>query len=142
MYDDYAPILQSMKERLLHISDFESENIIATVIADICAENKCGPLAFKHNFPLKNIIKLTSLYDEKDIKFVSNINTHCDFVIYNTLNKAVELVVEVDGSQHKESIQTERDRRKDRLLSNAGIKILRLPTTAINCKEKIIEALK
>lgn len=141
MYDDYAPILQSMKDRLLHVSQFESENIIATVISDICAENNCGPLAFKHNFPLKYIIKPTNLYYEKDIKFVSNINTHCDFVIYNTLNKAIELVIEVDGSQHKECIQAERDRRKDRLLSNAGIKILRLSTTAINCKEKIIDAL-
>lgn len=90
---------------------------------------------------LKYIIKPLNLRDEKDIKFVSNINTHCDFVIYNTLNKAIELVIEVDGSQHNESVQAERDRRKDRLLGDAGIKILRLPITSINCKEKIMDAL-
>lgn len=51
------------------------------------------------------------------------------------------MVVEVDGSQHKEEVQNVRDRRKDRLLTDAGIKILRLPTTTIECKEKIIAVL-
>ena len=56
-------------------------------------------------------------------------------------NKEIELVVEVDGSQHKEAIQAERDSRKDRLLKEAGIKILRLSTTAIECREKIVQML-
>jgi len=51
------------------------------------------------------------------------------------------LVVEVDGSQHREEIQAARDRRKDRLLADAGIKILRLTTTSIECKEKIVAML-
>ena len=62
-------------------------------------------------------------------------------MIYNKLNKEIELVVEVDGSQHKEEIQAARDRRKDRLLNAAGVKVLRLPTTTIECKEKIIAKL-
>ena len=65
----------------------------------------------------------------------------CDFVIYNTLDKKIELVVEVDGSQHQEEIQSARDRRKDRLLQEANIRILRLPTTSMDCKERIIDAL-
>ena len=55
--------------------------------------------------------------------------------------KEIELVVEVDGSQHKKEIQMKRDKRKDRLLTEAGIKILRLSTTTIECKEKIIKLL-
>ena len=51
------------------------------------------------------------------------------------------MVVEVDGSQHKEEVQANRDRRKDRLLSTAGIKILRLLTTTIECREKIVATL-
>ena len=38
-------------------------------------------------------------------------------------------------------MQAARDKRKDRLLTAAGIKILRLPTTTIECKEKIIAVL-
>lgn len=141
MYDDYAPILEKTKKELLNISSFSSENIIATVIEEICKSGDYGVLDYKFNYPLKQVIKLDGLSDFDDIKFVSNINTHCDFLIYNKLDKAIELVVEVDGSQHKESVQAERDKRKDRLLKEAGIKILRLSTTTIECKEKIIAKL-
>lgn len=141
MYDDYSPILGEMKKRILNISEFTSENIIATVIQDICESGECGALSYKFNYPLRAVIKTTSLTDYDDIKFVRNINTHCDFVIYNTLDKKIELVVEVDGSQHQESVQFARDRRKDRLLQGAKIKMLRLPTTSMDCKEKIIAAL-
>lgn len=141
MYDDYAPILEKTKKELLNISSFASENIIATVIDEICRSNEYGTLGYKFNYPLKYVIKINSLSEAEDIKFVSNINTHCDFLIYNKLNKEIEMVVEVDGSQHKEEVQAARDRRKDRLLTAAGIKILRLPTTTIECKEKIIAVL-
>ena len=142
MYDDYSPILTEMKKRLLNISEFSSENIIATVIQDICESGEYGALSYKFNYPLRAVIKTHTLTDYDDIKFVRNINTHCDFVIYNTLDKRIELVVEVDGSQHQESIQAARDRRKDRLLHDANVKILRLPTTSMDCKEKIIAALR
>ena len=141
MYDDYAPILEKTKKELLNISSFASENIIATVIDEICRSGEYGTLGYKFNYPLKYVIKTASLSDVEDIKFVSNINTHCDFLIYNKLNKEIEMVVEVDGSQHKEDVQAARDKRKDRLLTAAGIKILRLPTTTIECKEKIIAVL-
>ena len=98
-------------------------------------------MGYKFNYPLKFVIKSSSLSDVKDIKFVSNINTHCDFLIYNRLNKEIVLVVEVDGSQHKEEVQVERDKRKDRLLTAAGIRILRLSTTTVDCREKIVKAL-
>lgn len=142
MYDDYAPILEKTKKELLNISSFASENIIATVIDEICRSGEYGTLGYKFNYPLKYVIKTATLSDAEDIKFVSNINTHCDFLIYNKLNKEIEMVVEVDGSQHKEEIQVARDKRKDRLLTAAGIKILRLTTTTIECKEKIVSALK
>lgn len=137
MYDDYAPVLEKTKKELLNISKFSSENIIATVINEICSSGDYGALGYKFNYPLKYVIKSNALTDPQDIKFVSNINTHCDFLIYNKLNKEILLVVEVDGSQHREEIQAARDRRKDGLLTDAGIKILRLTTTSIECKEKI-----
>ena len=126
----------------MNISSFASENIIATVIDEICRSGEYGTLGYKFNYPLKYVIKTATLSDAEDIKFVSNVNTHCDFLIYNKLNKEIKMVVEVDGSQHKEEIQVARDKRKDRLLAAAGIKILRLTTTTIECKEKIVSALK
>ena len=83
MYDDYAPILEETKMKLLKISKFESENIIATIIKEICESGKYGALDFKFNYPLRNILKLQGITDADDKKFILNPNTHCDFVIYN-----------------------------------------------------------
>ncbi len=69
--------------------------------------------------------------DERDRKFVSNENTHCDFIVYNRFDKKPYFVVEVDGKQHRKKVQQERDARKDRLLNSLGIPVYRIPTTAI-----------
>lgn len=141
MYEDYAPVLENLNKQLLHISVQKSENIIGTIIYKLCKEGKCGALQFKNNYPLKYIIKPCVFESQEDEKFVNNIHTHCDFVIYNTLNKEIVLAVEVDGPQHNEEPQKSRDARKDKLLTKAGIKILRLPTHSLDCEEKISWAL-
>ena len=142
MFDEYSSVLQSLKDRLKGISRFDSENIIATVIDDICKSKKFGLLKFHHNYQLRKVLNIDSITDVDDLKFVKNPNTHCDFILFDLLNKEIRLVIEVDGRQHNESVQKARDERKDRLLANAGIKVLRLPTTAIECRKQIEEALR
>jgi hypothetical protein len=100
MYDAYSPILNDMKERLLHVSDYESENIIATILTDIFKSKGYNNLAYKTHYPLRKIIKTELIKDIEDKNFAENINTHCDFLIFNTLDKSMQLVIEVDGSQH------------------------------------------
>ena len=142
MYEEYSPMLQNMKNKLLHISEHESENIIATLLDEMLQNGKYGNLRYKLHYPLRKIIKTDKLQDIDDCNFVENANTHCDFIIYNTLNKSIALVIEVDGSQHADEIQQQRDRRKDRLLFECGIEVLRIGTTEINCEEKISNKLK
>lgn len=139
MYDDYLPILNELKRRLKTDSVFPSENIIGTIIGDICASGKYGMLKARSQCPLRDIVNIP-LTDEADIKFVNRAS--CDFVIYNIMDNKIELIVEVDGKTHLKPIQQERDRRKDRLLAACSVKLLRLPTTAVNCEEKIISCLK
>jgi hypothetical protein len=141
MYSDYSPMLQSFQKRLIKISNFDSENIIGTLIKEICLSKKFGLLDYHFGYSLRKILNTSYINDEDDLKFINNPNTHCDFVVFNTLNKEIRLIIEVDGEQHKEAVQYNRDRRKDRLLTTAGLKILRLPTTSIECREKIEQAL-
>lgn len=141
MYDAYSPILNDLKQRLLHLSEYQSENIAATVIDDICKSGKYGSIDFRFNYPLRNIIKSELLSDMADRQFVEHANAHCDFVIYNKIDKQIRIVVEVDGKQHNFDIQRERDERKDRLLAVANIRVLRLKTTDVDCENKIKLAL-
>ncbi|MDR3185673.1 MAG: DUF2726 domain-containing protein [Christensenellaceae bacterium] len=141
LYKEYNSNLESLKNRLGTRSKYLSENIIERVIDDIHKSKKYGSWDCHSNYPLRSILNLNDIKDEDDIKFIKNKNTHCDFVMFNDLNKKIRLVIEVDGKQHKEKVQKERDERKNRLLKTAGIDILRLSTDEINCQEKIEEEL-
>lgn len=142
MFEEYSNVLQPLKNRLINISEHESENIIGTLIDDICKSKKYGLLKFYNNYQLRKVLNIDSLSNDEDLKFIKNANTHCDFIIFDMLNKEIRLVVEVDGRQHNEPVQKARDERKDRLLTAAGVKILRLPTTSVECREKLELALK
>lgn len=137
MYEEYSPILQRMKERLLKISEFESENIIATIIDDICKSKKYGLLSFKFNYPLRKVIRIDASMSTEDKNFIRSPGSHCDFVIFDQLNKQIKLIVEVDGKQHESKIQKNRDMRKDRLITSSGLQMLRIRTTDQNAKGMI-----
>lgn len=57
------------------------------------------------------------------------------------MDKGIRLVVEVDGFQHEKYLQHIRDSKKDSILRQAGIPLLRIKTSEAHCKEKIIDAL-
>ena len=137
MYDDYSPILQSMKNRMLKISEYESENIIATILDDLCRSKRYGLLSFKFNYPLRKILRADTISDFEDKNFILAPGTHCDFVIFNNLDKRIQLIIEVDGKQHGKTIQKQRDKRKDRLLHAAGLKLMRIKTTDVLVRETI-----
>lgn len=139
MYDRYSPILETFKKKMLHISDFDSENIMASILRELQSDEDLHPFGFAMHYPLNKIVNPSSLADKDDARFASNSNTHLDFLIYDVLDKSPVLAVEVDGLQHVlDKKQSERDKRKDRLLlQQAGVRIVRIPTTSIDCKEKV-----
>jgi len=143
MYDEYSAVLAPLQKRLLKISKHQSENIIATVIDDICKSKRFGLLRFLHDYPLRKVLDTSVITDAEDLRFARHPHAHCDFVIYDVLNKEIRLTIEVDGKQHEtDPVQKARDERKDRLLAAAGIRTLRLPTTSMDCQEKIEGALR
>ncbi len=141
MYEEYNAKLETLKRRLLHVSTFQSENIIATLIKNICQSKKYGELSYVFNYPLQLLVNTAAITDTEERTFAENCATHCDFIILNSLNKKPLLVIEVDGAQHSEQIQQRRDSLKDSILRKFGLKILRLNTTEIDCENKIVAAL-
>ena len=143
MYDRYSPILETFKKKMLRISDFDSENIMASILRELQNDDDLHPFGFAMHYPLSKIVNPSSLADKEDARFASNSNTHLDFLIYDVLDKSPVLAVEVDGLQHVlDKRQSERDKRKDRLLlQQAGVRIVRIPTTSVDCKEKVKNAI-
>lgn len=124
------------------VSNFDSENIMYELLGKLCKSGEFGPIGVLFNYPLRKIVDANLINDNADKAFVLHPNTHCDFVVYNLLDKSVRLVVEVDGKQHDLTVQKKRDARKDRVLSQAGIRIIRIETTSVDVEEKIRLALQ
>ena len=142
MFEDYSRILEPLKKKIMKVSQFDSENIIWTLLNGYCSSGEFGPLGVLLNYPLRMVINTALLTNSEDIRFVENENTHCDYVVYSLLDKSIRLIVEVDGKQHTEELQSLRDQRKDRILCSAGLQLIRIKTTSVDAEKRIKDALK
>lgn len=59
-----------------------------------------------------------------------------------TMNKKTRLIIEVDGKQHEDVVQEKRDDRKDRILQEAGLKLIRIKTTDVDVQDRIEQQLR
>lgn len=143
LYREYAPVLHDFKQRVVHKSQYMSENLMATLLDDILADESFTSFTYKHNYPLHLLISDFSRLAEIERKFASNLNSHIDFLIFNKLDKQPLLAIEVDGySFHAlDEQQKERDQIKDSILVKLDIPLLRISTKSSNEKEVIRQAL-
>ena len=126
------------------ISEYASENLTYDLLQDIINSNKrfCCLKILCH-VPLRQIIKDTSIMSEEELKYVSNYNTHIDFLMINKVSKLPVLAIETDGyTFHNNSTkQHKRDMMKNHILSCYGLPLIRLSTKGSGEKEKIINEL-
>ena len=73
--------------------------------------------------------------------FIRN-NSRIDFLLYNKIDKTPILAIEVDGvSFHDNDIQRDRDAKKNNILHNINLPLLRLATNEHNEEKRIIKHL-
>ncbi len=90
-------------------------------------------------YKLRDLVRNYQLLSEEEVKFIKN-NSRLDFLLYNKIDKAPILAVEVDGvSYHNNELQRERDKKKDHIMEVIGLPILRLSTDGYNEEAKIVE---
>ncbi len=123
------------------ITNFDSENIIYYLIIKIL--KNYDNLGFHFHQSLNDLINDKSLLNEKELKYVSNPNTHLDFYIFKKIGDKPIMVIEVDGYKyHKEGTrQHERDLLKDCILEKYNIPIIRLKTNGSEEEKKIRQKL-
>lgn len=91
MYSDYSKELEEMKKHLMKVSEYESENIMATLLEEMRKDETGTPFSYVVHYPLFRLVKTGGISDEDDRKFASNHLTHCDFVLYSNLDKKPSL---------------------------------------------------
>lgn len=150
LYNEYSIELDIYKKKMICISDYKSENILASVIKEISDERKFGLLKWLSFYSLNRIIPINEMYENgvfktkngykftiDDLNFVKNSATHCDFVFFEKFGKKPIFIIELDGRKHRKKIQKQRDTRKDNLLQVFEIPILRILTDNTQPKDKI-----
>ena len=80
---------QYTKERIEYLKkhkkilEFDSENLMYSLIEEIIADNKYSFFEVVCHFPLSTLIRDTQLLKEQEDRYVKNSSTHLDFLIYN-----------------------------------------------------------
>lgn len=127
------------------ISEYDSENLTFSLIENILSDypefNHLG--VFCH-IPLRNVIRDWSLLEEFEKKYISNYNTHLDFLIINHVTKKPLMAIETDGYTYHndETEQHQRDTLKNHILEAYNLPLLRLRTNESGEKERIVESLR
>ena len=114
------------------------------LIKEILTDDRFASLEVVCHFPLNMLIRDTSLLSEPELRYVRNPAAHLDFLLYNRISKKPVLAVEVDGyDYHGETTgQAARDLKKDHILDEYGIPLLRFKTNGSGEKETILETLE
>lgn len=145
LYQSYSDKLLSVLRNSKKVSDFQSENLMNTVIENVLNQPEFQNLDKVMHQPLKMLIKDPTKLNDDECKFAMNILTHTDFLIFNKLNKMPVLVVEVDGyAFHANNPkQLENDKKKDTILQKYDIPILRIKTNEsgeeLRLRNKLVE---
>ena len=143
LYKQYTEERIAYLKKHKKISEYDSENLMYSLIEEIIADNKYSSLDVVCHFPLNMLIKNPELLNELECQYAMNAATHLDFLIYNRIGKKPVLAIEVDGYEyHKENtVQASRDFLKNHIMELYEIPLLRFKTNGSGEREKIIEML-
>ena len=130
LYKQYTEERIACLKKYKKISEYDSENLMYSLIEDIISANKYSSLDVVCHFPLNMLIKNPELLNEQECQYAMNPATHLDFLIYNRIGKKPVLAIEVDGYEyHKENtVQASRDFLKNHIMELYEIPLLRFKT--------------
>lgn len=144
LYQGYAEQRRAYLQKHKRVSEYDSENLMYSVIQEVLAEEAFSSIGCAVHFSLATLVKNYEPLTEEERKYARNPLTHVDFLLFNQMDKQPMLAIEVDGTGFHEagSKQAERDIKKNSILEKCAVPLLRLRTDGSGEKEKIKNALK
>lgn len=144
LYQGYAQQRRVFLQKHRRISEYDSENLLYAVIERILMEPEFSAVSGAIHVSLVNLVKDYSLLNYEETAYAQNPLTHVDFLLFRKMDKSPLLAIEVDGTAFHTagSIQAVRDEKKNHILSQCGIPLLRLRTDGSDEKKQIEQALR
>lgn len=144
LYECYAQQREILLKKYNKISQYDSENLFYNPIKEVIDEVYENRYGIAVHIPLNQIIRDFSILERDEIKYATNDWTHVDFLIYDKLNKAPILGIEVDGATYHQtgSKQSKRDEMKNTIFEKYELPLLRFSTKDYVNKMVIKDVLK
>lgn len=139
LYRQYTDVRMAYLKKHRRISKYDSENLMYAAIVDILEKYPDWNLRVICHQRLDMLIRDYSLLSIEEQRYVKQVGTHLDFLIYHTISKKPVLAIEVDGFNfHRPGTdQFQRDRMKDHIMEQYQIPMLRCPTNGSGELERI-----
>ena len=144
LYQGYAEQRKVYLQKHKRISEYDSENLMYSVIQAVLSEEAFSVIDCAVHVSLAALIKDYSSLSEDECKYARNQFTHVDFLLFRKMDKQPILAIEVDGTRFHESggQQAEKDEKKTHIFEKYGIPLLRLRTDGSGEQQKIEAALQ
>lgn len=139
LYKQYTEERRAYLQKHGKVSEYDSENLMYSLIEELLTEDKYSSLDVVCHFPMNMLIRNPQLLNERECRYALNPATHIDFLIYNRIGKKPVLAIEVDGyGYHRaDTVQASRDLLKNHILELYQIPLLRFGTNGSGEKEQI-----
>ena len=144
LYQGYAEQRRAYLQKHKRVSEYDSENLMYSVIQEVLAEEALSSIGCAEHVSLATLVKDYEPLTAEERQYARNLLTHVDFLLFNQMDKQPVLAIEVDGTGFHEagSNQAARDMKKNSILEKCAVPLLRLRTDGSGEKEKIRNALK
>ena len=148
LYKGYAEQRRVYLQKHRRVSDYDSENLLYTVIEGILQKEPFASVDCAVHVSVNHLIRDYSLLTEEEAVYARNPLTHVDFLLFRRVDKSPVLAVEVDGTAFHAagSVQARRDAKKNHIFERCGIPLLRLRTDeseeALRIEQALEQALK
>lgn len=142
LYKEYNKAFTSFILSNSNIGGSVAEIIIHKLLSENILKNtQFLSIDMVREYKLSDLIRDFQPFSEDEISFIRN-NSRIDFLLYNKIDKAPVLAIEIDGvAFHHNDLQRKRDDKKNHILEVIGLPLLRLSTDGHDEEVKIIESL-
>ena len=143
LYAGYAAQRLEYLRKHKRISEYDSENLAFSVIEDVLKQDRFQSVGCSIHSSLATLVKDYSVLTEEETRYASNPLTHLDFLLFNTMNRAPLLAIEIDGTSFHApgTAQANRDTIKDHVMEKIHIPLLRIKTNESGERARIETAL-
>src|SRR5699024_8527780 len=98
LYKGYAEQRRAYLQKYKKISEYDSENLLYTVIEKVLQGGAYASVSCAEHVALFHLIKDYTMLTEEEITYAKNPLTHVDFLLFHKIDKSPLLAIEVDGT--------------------------------------------